>query len=309
MTRPLWLLSAGAGIVSAALFIATPPVPLLAILLIVLGTAALYMAGLGLGPLAGALAAAVSVVCVLVLRGPLSAAVAAAYALPVAILVRQAMLSRGKGEAMEWYPAGLLAAVLALIGMLLSVGNAGLMSWLVADEFFDEWLRSFAENFSASNDEISADEVMKQMEPAKRVLPGLMTGFQMAVLLAGGALAQAALVKLGRNLRPWPDFADMELPNWMAIVAAATIAGAMLLPEPAVTYALGMAFAVCFAYLLQGLAVVHAFNRKIQGGTILLVIFYLLTFMTIWPPILVVLLGAVEQFAGFRQRWRKGAES
>ncbi len=83
----------------------------------------------------------------------------------------------------------------------------------------------------------------------------------------------------------------------------------MLLPEPAVTYALGMAFAVCFAYLLQGLAVVHAFNRKIQGGTILLVIFYLLTFMTIWPPILVVLLGAVEQFAGFRQRWRKGTES
>jgi uncharacterized protein YybS (DUF2232 family) len=70
-----------------------------------------------------------------------------------------------------------------------------------------------------------------------------------------------------------------------------------------------MAFAVCFGYLVQGLAVVHAFIRKIEGGTILLVIFYLLVFAPVWPAMLVVLLGAVEQFAEFRRRWKKEADA
>jgi uncharacterized protein YybS (DUF2232 family) len=267
------------------------------------------MAGLGLGTMAGAIASAVAAVGVLVLQGPMPGAIfAGGFAVPAAILVRQAMLSRTEDGKTEWYPAGLLAATLTIIGLGLAVAIATIISSLSVQEAFDERLRVFAENFAASSKDIDAEALLEKMEPVKRLLPALMTAFWMVILLAGGALAQTALEKLNRTLRPWPDFAGMELPGWMAVVAAVTIAAAMLLPDPAGIYALAMAFAASFAFLLQGLAVIHAFNRKIQGGTILLVIFYVLVFGQGWPAMLVVLLGAVEQFAGLRRKWLEKSE-
>lgn len=273
-------------------------------LLIILVPVPLFLAGLGLGTIAGAIASAVAATGVFVLQGAMAGAIfAGAFAVPVAILVRQAMLSRTEDGHTEWYPAGLLAATLAVIGLALAVGISAIISSLPVQEAFDVRLRAFAENFAASTGEITAEQLLERMQPVKRLLPGLVAAFWMAVLIAGGVLAQAALEKLNRNLRPWPDFAEMELPGWMAIIAAVTITAAMLLPDPAGTYAVAMTFAASFAFLLQGLALVHAFNRKIRGGTILLVIFYLLVFGQGWPAVLVVLLGAVEQFAGFRRRW------
>ncbi len=270
----------------------------------VLVSVPLFMAGLGLGALAGAAASAVAIAGVAVFQGPMAGAVfAVGFAIPVAILLRQAMLSRTDDGVTEWYPAGMLAATLTFVGLGLAVAVTAVISSLEVQELFDERLRAFAESFAASGGGITAEDMLARMEWTKRLLPGLITGFLMLILLASAALAQASLEKLGRNLRPWPDFAGMELPNWMAVVAAATIAAAMLLPDPAGTYAVAMSFAASFAFLLQGLAVIHAFNRKIRGGTILLVIIYLLVFGQMWPAVLVVLLGAVEQFAGLRRGW------
>ena len=95
----------------------------------------------------------------------------------------------------------------------------------------------------------------------------------------------------------------------MATLAAAIMAAAVFAPNPVGDYAVSMAFAACFGFLGQGLSVVHAFNKKIEGGTILLVIFYLLAFVPIWPALLVVLLGAVEQFAGLRRGWKKEVDT
>ena len=167
---------------------------------------------------------------------------------------------------------------------------------------------TFIDNCISCHDGVTASELLAWMEPYRRLLPGLTTAFWMANLIAAGVLAQAVLAKFGRNLRPWPEFLAMELPGWMAVAAAATLAAAMVLPDPAGAYSMAIAFAACFAFLLQGLAVVHAFNRKIEGGRILLAIFYLLVFGPVWPALLVVLLGAVEQFAGFRRGWKVAAD-
>jgi hypothetical protein len=309
MTSPWWLLSAGAGVASALLY-GLPPVGLLgALVLPVLVPAPLFMAGLGLGAKAGAVASAIAAAGVLILQGTIPGAIfACGFAAPVAILVRQALLSRTDVGDTEWYPAGLLAATLTIVGLMLAVAIAAAISSLPVQEAFDEHLRIFAENFAAKSDGITAEELLLKMEPVKRLLPAIMTAYWMAVLMASGVLSQAALEKLKRNLRPWPDFAGMMLPNWMAAVAAVTLAAAMLLPDPAGIYALAMTFAASFAFLVQGLAVVHAFNRKIHGGTILLMIFYVLVFGQGWPAVLVVLLGAVEQFAGMRRGWKKEAD-
>ncbi|MBE9555216.1 MAG: DUF2232 domain-containing protein [Proteobacteria bacterium] len=304
MTIPWWLLGAGAGIASALLLGVTPTNLLGAMLLSVLIPVPLFMAGLGLGTMAGAIAAAVATLVVLVNHGPMiGMRFAGEFAAPVAILVRQAMLSRTDDSGTEWFPAGLLTATLSVIGLGFAIAISAIISSLAVQELFDERLRIFAENFAAGNEGITADTLLEWMEPIKRLLPGMTTVIWMVNLIAAGALAQAALVKLDRNLRPWPNFMAMELPSWMVVVATVPLAAAMVLPEPARTYALAMTFAACFAFLLQGLAVVHAFNRKIQGGTILLVIFYVLVFGQGFPVVLLVLLGAVEQYAWVRRRW------
>lgn len=310
MTGPWWLFSAGAGIACALLYGFTPADPLGALVLSVLVPVPLFMAGLGLGAMAGAVASAAATLIVLVIQGPMAGAMfAAGFGVPVAVLVRQAMLSRVEDSGTEWYPAGLLAATLAVVGLGLAVALTAFISSLAIQELFDERLRAFAAGFAAETEGVTAEQLLARLEPVKRLLPGMTTVFWMGVLIAGGTLAQMALEKFGRNMRPWPDFAGMELPNWLAIAASACIAAAMLLPDPVSIYATAMAFAVCFAFLLQGLAVVHAFNRKIQGGGILLAVIYLLIFGQGWPAVLIVLLGAVEQFAGFRRRWKKATET
>lgn len=312
MTGPWWLLSAGAGIASAVLYGVAPPGPLGAILVAVLVSVPLFLAGLSLGTLAGVVASATGIVVSLILHGPLIAGVyAMSFGAPVAILVRQALLSRIGEGGVEWYPAGLLAATLTMIGLALAVVFTAVLPMLGVQELAEKMLRGFAENFAAGTEGLTAEEVLEQinLERILRLLPGMIAGFWMLALLGGGSMAQVILEKMGRNLRPSPDFAGIELPNWLAVVAAVSMAAGMFAPDPIGAYAVSMAFAACFPFLVQGLALVHAFIRKIQGGAILLVIFYLLVFAPVWPAMLVVLLGAVEQFAGFRRRWKKATET
>jgi uncharacterized protein YybS (DUF2232 family) len=310
MTGPWWLLSIGAGVASAVLFGVAPASPVGAMLSTVLVSVPLFMAGLGLGALPGAAASAAGILVVLAIHSPESAAIyALSFGVPVAILVRQALLSRTDDGTTHWYPAGYLTATLTMIGLVLAVAYTAILPMLQVQEQATAMMRVFAENFADSTDGVTVEQLMEQIGWVMRLLPGMLTRFWMLALLAGSAVAQTLLERMKRNLRPHPNFADILLPNWMAALAAATMATAVFAPNPVGDYAVSMAFAACFGFLVQGLAVVHAFNRKIQGGTILLVIFYLLVFAPIWPAMLVVLLGAVEQFAGFRRGWKTAADT
>ncbi len=308
MTSPWWLLSVVAGVASAVLFGFAPATPVGAMLSTVLVAVPLFMAGLGLGALPGAAASAVGILAVLAIHNPESAAIyAMSFGFPVAILVRQAMLSRNVDGTTHWYPAGYLTATLTMIGLVLAVAYTAILPMLQVQEQATAMMRVLAENFASGTDGVTVEQLMEQVGWVMRLLPGMLTGIWMLALLAGGAVAQTLLEKIKRNLRPRPNFAEILLPNWMATVAAVIMAVAVFAPDPIGDYAMSMAFAACFGFLVQGLTVVHAFNRKIKGGKILLVIFYMLVVAPIWPVMLVVLLGAVEQFAGFRRGWKIAA--
>lgn len=312
MTGRLWLLSLGAGVASAVLYGVSAPGPLGAMMISVLVSVPLFMAGLAMGSVAALVASAMGIATALALHGAAVAGVfAACFGVPVSVLVRQALLSRSDENGVEWYPAGLLATTLAMIGLALAVVFTSILPMLGVRELAEAMMRGFAESLASGAGDVTAEQVLEQIDLDRvlRLLPGMIAGFWMLALLAGGSIAQVILEKMGRNLRPSPDFASIELPNWLAAVAAAVMAAGMFVPGLLGDYAVAMAFAACFPFLIQGLALVHAFIRKIQGGTILLVIFYLLVFAPVWPAMLIVLLGAVEQFAGFRQRWKKGTEA
>src|SRR5262245_11631560 len=105
------LIAFGAGLVSAVVFASATTGPLLIRMVLFLVTSlALFLAGLGLGPLAAAVAGIAGTLLVLLTGSPVGALVfAASQAIPVVALIYLASLNRQSAEGeVEWYPIGRL---------------------------------------------------------------------------------------------------------------------------------------------------------------------------------------------------------
>src|SRR5271169_4360576 len=107
------------GSVGAALYLAVLTGSPGSLILVYLAQLPLFAAGLWLGVAAAAAAALTASVVLLAVGGIIAAALfAGLYAVPVVVLVRQALLARNGPEgAVEWYPPGLLTAWLTGLGL------------------------------------------------------------------------------------------------------------------------------------------------------------------------------------------------
>lgn len=295
-----WLLVAvAAGLFSAAVYLASLSGTLAGMILAYLAPAFLYAAGLGLGALAGGVAG---------LGGTLAAALTGGVAtglgyflvcaVPAALLVRQAMLSRRMADGtVEWYPPGLLAAWLTGIGM------AGLvvMSLLLLREGagMEAAVHGFTLKVGDMLDAADPELFARMVTP---LLPGTMIAVWLLMLTVNAALAQAALVGTGRNLRPSPDIAALELPAWPAPVGAAAALAGVLLSGDLGYFLRNFAVVMAVPFFLQGLGVIHVLSRRTAGGRPMLAIFYALLVVLGWIAMLITVLGLVEQLLGLRRR-------
>ena len=66
--------------------------------------------------------------------------------------------------------------------------------------------------------------------------------------------------------------------------------------------ALGLAGALLFAYVLQGLAVIHVYSRGASFRAVLLAAVYLGILLLGWVALVVAILGLAEPLLGLRQR-------
>ncbi len=304
-----WLLAGGAGLLSAAVFLAG----MLAIfkgvyaglLLVYASPAPLFAAALGLGGNAGFIAAAGGILPVLLAGGVqtgLNFAVLAAA--PAAILGRQAMLSRTTPDGVvEWYPPGALAGWLCGIGALtltlfalLMAAQPGGLSGTV-----DEMLTNLADWMQVAGDD--RDMFVRLLHP---ILPGAAVGFLMLVQVVNGALAQGLLSAANRALRPTPDIGALELPGWVATAGAAAALAAVILGGEIGYFARNLVIIAAIPFFLQGLSVVHVLARRTGGGGMLLAIFYVTLIVLGWVAVILVLLGLVEQIVGLRRRMGSG---
>jgi hypothetical protein len=117
------LIGLGAGLVSAVVFASATTGPvLIRMVLFLLTPLALFLAGLGLGPLAAAVGGLAGTAFVLIAGSPMGALVfAAAQAIPVAVLTYLASLNRQNADgSVEWYPAGRLVIAAAIIAGIFS---------------------------------------------------------------------------------------------------------------------------------------------------------------------------------------------
>ncbi|MEQ8251639.1 MAG: DUF2232 domain-containing protein [Oceanibaculum nanhaiense] len=310
-----WGWAGAAGLTSAALYLSVVLGSPGAFLLAYLAPLPLFLAGLALG--LSALMAAGIAACVIVALASGSVIAAGLYlgieVLPIAVLVRQALLSRpvvggvadGAGAgALEWYPVGRLtgllvamaAAVLVVIWLVLAGSEGGLEG--TVQMFLNAGLQGMLQAGGAE-----AEEMTPAIALMAALFPGIAAASWVVMIAVNGALAQGLASRFGRNLRPSPDMATLELPRVLlgALVVAAVVG--LVAPDGLGYIGRNLLVVLGMAYLFAGLAVVHGFILRLTARQVLLVVVYVTMVLFGWPVLLVMLLGILDQLFGLRRRF------
>lgn len=296
------LVALGAGVLSA-LPLAAPG----GLLFVFLSPLPLFLVGLSQG-LRGAVIAALAACGVTALLAGLlgTLSIAVVLAGPAVLLVRQALLNRQAPDGSpEWYPPGLLVMWLTGIGvvwLLLSVvllgsGPQGIEAMLRAD---------FNEALTIMVPEMEEEARTQMTDVAVPFALGAGPLVWLGVLAVNGILAQGALLRLGRALRPAPDIKQLELPRWLDVVVAVVLAVALLASGDVGYVAQNLLIMLLLPYLFAGLAVAHRWiGRTGAAAPLLLVPFYLLLLLG-WAAPLVVGMGLIDQVVGHHLRKSAG---
>ena len=308
-----FIIGAGSGLVSAALFASAATATALAGVLFYLAPLPLCLAGLGWGGKAALISALTGTVVIAASLGPATAAIfALSVAAPTALLAHLALLSRpaatpqGQVGALEWYPPGRLLGWAALMaGVLASI----LVLVLGYDqEAYRESIREIFEHSTLK--ELDRDGTLFTEETITslsamlaRALPAAFAVIWLTITLFNLWMAALIVDASGRALRPWPDLQGFELPNVLVPIFAGALAASFLPGLPGLL-ATGLAGALLFAYVLQGLAVIHVYSRGVPFRSILLAAVYLGILLLGWIALVVAILGLAEPLLGLRRRGR-----
>ncbi len=282
----------------------------------------LFLSGLSLGPSAATLSAATACLALSLLIAMATTQVAGSLAtgladgvgiflgtaftlaLPAVVLVRQALLNRtAEDGSLEWYPAGLLVMWLTGTGVALLAFSVLSLLWFGGGESLEAiFTGQLADALRLVLPD--AEEAQLQDAAAATAQIGLGAGLDswLMVIVANGILAQGVLGRFRRNLRPAPDIAQFDLPNWLGLALAAAAAAALLAPGDFGFVARSLVVVLLLPYFFAGLAVVHAACRGRGARAILLTIFYIILILFAWPAVLVTGLGLLDQVIGLRRR-------
>jgi hypothetical protein len=271
---------------------------------------------LGLGPALMALAAAAAASwlagsLVLGAEGGFYVALnyALAFGLPQAWLMRLALISREGPSGRQWYPPGrLLAWLVGLAVAFLAAaeiafwGSEGGLAGAIRGPELELAVRAVGE-FRGTP--MAESEVAATASVVASIMPAMVANSWLVMMLVNGALAQAVLARAGRALRPSVAFADLQLPMAMLYLFGGALALSFA-PEPVGALGRAAVMVVSLAYLVLGLAVIHALVRRLAARQIILFGTYLLLIVMSGLAIVVALLGLVEQGVGLRKRFNAG---
>lgn len=311
MPTPL-IIGAGSGLVSAALFASAATATALAGVLLYLAPLPLCLAGLGWGGMAALFSALTGTVIIAASLGPATAAIfAISVAAPTALLVHLALLSRpvaaAQGQvvsALEWYPPGRLVGWAALMAGIL----AGILVLILGydQESYRESIRqilshSALKELDRDGTLLTEENIARLSNVLARALPAAFAIIWLTITLFNLWMAGLIVDASGRARRPWPDLHALELPNALVLIFAGALAASFLPGLPGLL-ATGLAGALLFAYVLQGLAVIHVYSRGVPLRGLLLATVYLGILLLGWVAIVVAIVGLAEPLLGLRQR-------
>ncbi len=307
--RNTLLIAVGAGIVSAVVFASATTGPLILRMLLFLVTPlALFLAGLGAGTRAAAIAGITGTLLVLLAGNAMAGLVfAASQAAPVILLTYLATLNREVSDGIEWYPIGRIVIAAAIVAGLFSAFTILLLGpdLETVRVTLREMLQSFLESEFAKIPDaptLSPEELDEATAVALALMPAVSAMATMASLLFNMWLAGRVTLASGRLRRPWPDIPAMTYPTAAPLMLAAATGGAFLSGLPGLV-ASGFAGPLFFAYVLMGLAVVHFATRGWAWRSFALAALYTsFIFLNTLASLAIAFLGLVESIAPIRKR-------
>ncbi len=304
MGKDLILLIVG-GLTAGLLFGSISTGSFGAALLAYFAAAPLFLVGLSLGWLSAAAAALIGAVVVAGIIGLFAGGYfSLVVGLPVAVLCRQALLSRPDGQGgVEWYPSGRLVAAVSALGAaaLLAMLAVAVVEGVDPRSAVQQAIESIMD--AGLPPEIA--ERARSQGIAERIagfLPGTAAAALFLTLALDGVLGQAIAARLDIARRPTPVWREMTLPVWPTFaLGLSCLAG---IAAGGVLEYIGRNLAIVFAvpFLFQGLAVVHTVAARLPARMVWLIGFYLLGLVMAWPVLLVVAFGLAEPFIGLRAR-------
>lgn len=307
MPTKVFLLAIAAGVISAVVFAsATTGAMMLRVVLFLLTPLSLYLAGLGLGVIAGAIAAITATTVVMLMANPLTAEVyAISTAIPAVICTRFTLMSRGPEDDREWYPIGrvivvaaLFAGVFAMLALILMGGDVDTLT---------KMLRGAVEAFVKSElsqipgaPEIGETEIDQITRSTLSTLPWALGLLAMATTLLNLWLAARITLASGRLVRPWPDLAQSKMPAGATLVLFAAIGLTLFAGGLTGLLAAGVAAPFTLAFALVGLGLVHVLTRGSQWRTFILSALYIGAILVPHIGLLLALVGLAETVFGYR---------
>ncbi|HPG89625.1 MAG TPA: DUF2232 domain-containing protein [Hyphomicrobium sp.] len=302
MTTNQLILAIAAGLISAVVFASATTGPmLLRFVLFFLTPLSLYLAGLGIGPLAAGIAAIVATLTILMLTNPLAALVFAVSAgAPAALTSRMALLGRPVGDdpsaaQVEWFPIGRIVLAAALFGGIFAFLAVMIMGADV--DALSKAMRTLVDSFvktempqipgSAPLTDVQVDEISQR---ALGLLPTTLAALSMITTLLNLWLAGRITLASGLLVRPWPELNSIALPATAAFALLIAMAATFMGGLPGLI-AGGFVGALTLAFAIVGLAVAHALTRGSPWRNFVLSALY--AALVIYTPAIAVLLAVV----------------
>jgi len=296
-----------AGAISGLLYASAVGGTLGAIMLALLAMLPLFLAGLALGNKAAGIAAIAGLVPVALIAGLAPAAnYAVATAVPAAMVVRFALLSRQAADGTaEWYPPGTLVTWLSLYAA--GIFLAAVVFFLGVEGGLEGLLRALlgavAEQMSTGAP--AGGNLAAVLDALAPMMPGMAAATWLLVVAGNAALAQALLVRFGRNMRPSPNIATIAVPTWLVTGVAVGAAVGFLAPGQFGFVGRNLAMILAVPYFFVGLAVFHAWVQRTGVGNFAYFVFYaglalFLMTLSLLAVMAVAAVGLFDQFVDLR---------
>ncbi len=304
MTRQaVFGIAIAAGLASGLMALAgLRPTPF-AMPLLIAAPAAVYIASLGWGTLAGIMAAVVACAISLFWHGPEALIIVAGLLfVPAAFAGHLANLAQSDadGSGLLWYP---LSKVLLRLMAALGAGFVltGMAMGYEAETVNAAFRELFREILSANPDGTAlSDEVVAQSAKTyAALLPAVIPGMWLLAHVLVMHFSAVVAARSGLLARPAEDLAlTAVLPASAIAVPVAGIIGMFVLPTPAyeiAAIATGLGIA---GFGLTGLAELHLSTRGRPGRQVLLVLSYLSLVIFGFPILILAVMGVVRSLRG-----------
>ena len=311
------LIAIGGGLMSAVAAVAFFGGSVFSLLFVYFASVPLLLVGLGLGPRAVTIAAGAGICATGIIGGIFPAGVfALIQALPAWIVSHLTILQLPKtayehekdrvSEAQDyinWYSPGLALAVLSLLASLIILGTAASAGDGGMKGMIGVYL---TEAFKAMASVMGTEGQNMMVTRLTSFFPGAIGASWVTMVALNAVVAQGILTRAGKNLRPTPAYASIDLPLWyswpLVGTSAVALVGNVLGAEGLSYAAYNIAMVIAVPYFFLGLAVVHTLASRVAAPGLVLVGVYSVIVVSLWAVVVIVSVGIAEQWVVLRAR-------